>query len=152
MIVALDSTPLGLLSNPSVRPANDACNQWLQRLLAAGVRVFVSQIVDYEVRRELIRARRVRGLARLDRVVEDLEELPINRAVMRRAAELWAQARQRGRPTADPASLDADSILAAQVQLLAAELPDEVVVLATSNVRHLGHFVDARPWQDIAVP
>ena len=69
MIVALDSTPLGLLSNPSVHPANDACNQWLQGLLAAGVRVFVSLIVDYEVRRELIRARRARGIARLDRVV-----------------------------------------------------------------------------------
>ena len=31
---------------------------------------------------------------------------------MLRAAELWAQARRRGRPTADPKELDCDVILA----------------------------------------
>ena len=67
---------------------------------------------------------------------------------MRRAAELWAAARKRGRPTADPAALDADVILAAQAQLLA-ELTGDVVVVATDNARHLGQFVDARRWQEI---
>lgn len=152
MIVALDSGPLGMLPNPTATPATDACNAWLQSLLAAGARVFVSLVSDYEVRRELLRAQKPRSLVRLDTVIEDLEPLRINRGVMRRAAQLWADARSRGRPTAAPESLDADSILAAQVQLLAEELDNEVVVLATTNIRHLAQFVDARRWQDIAAP
>jgi hypothetical protein len=67
-----------------------------------------------------------------------------------RAAELWALARTEGYPTADDAALDADVILAAQAQL-AAEYDYEVVV-ATTNVGHLGRFVDARPWEQIAIP
>lgn len=43
----------------------------------------------------------------------------------------------RCRPTADPAALDADVILAAQAQLLAEELREPVIVV-TTNARHLG--------------
>ena len=49
------------------------------------------------------------------------------------------------------AALDGDVILAAQA-LLATEESGERIVVATANVRHLGQFVDARPWQEIAVP
>lgn len=64
------------------------------------------------------------------------------------AAQLWAGARRRGRPTADAAALDADVILAAQAQLLAEELRQPVIVV-TTNARHLAQFVDARRWQEI---
>ena len=74
--------------------------------------------------------------------------MPINRGTMLRAAQLWAEARRRGRPTADAAALDVDVILAAQAQLLAEELREEVVVV-TTNARHLAQFVDARRWQEI---
>ena len=67
---------------------------------------------------------------------------------MIRAAELWAEARRHGRPTADPAALDADVIIASQVQLFA-EAMREPVVVVTMNVRHLAQFVDARRWQEI---
>jgi hypothetical protein len=80
---------------------------------------------------------------RLDRLVSRLELLPISTSTMRRAAELWAAARKRGRPTADPAALDVHVIIAAHAQLLAEATGDEVVV-ATANARHLGQFVDAR--------
>ena len=44
---------------------------------------------------------------------------PITTPIMRRAAEYWAASRRAGRPTSDPAALDADVILAAQATLRA---------------------------------
>ncbi|WP_242718866.1 hypothetical protein [Microcoleus vaginatus] len=62
-------------------------------------------------------------------------------------AQLWAQARRRGRPTADPKALDADVILAAQPILVANE--GHEVIIATTNVGHWSQFVDAREWRII---
>jgi len=53
------------------------------------------------VRRELIRAGLQESVNRLDRLKAVLNYLPINTEVMLKAAELWAQARKRGTPTAD---------------------------------------------------
>jgi hypothetical protein len=64
---------------------------------------------------------------------------------MRWAAELWAQARQGGYPTAPDPALDGDVILAAQA--LSLGVP---VVVATANVAHLSRFVPADVWQNIA--
>jgi predicted nucleic acid-binding protein len=116
-------------------------------LAAAGVEILVPEIADYEVRRELIRAGKSRGLARLDALGDRHQYLPVTTQAMRRAAELWAEARRRGRPTADASALDVDVILAAQASLLL-ETDDDVVV-ATTNVRHLAQFVPARRWQEI---
>ena len=55
------------------------------------------------------------------------------------------QARQTGIPTAGPAELDCDVILAAQ----ALSLNEPSVVVATSNVGHLARFVTAQDWQTI---
>lgn len=151
MIVLLDANILGLVTNPRRSPAADACNAWLDDLLAHGVRVVVPEIADYEVRRDLIREKRTLGLGRLDLLAARIVYLPLTTPMMRRAAELWAEARQRGRPTADAAALDADVILAAQA-LLMAEAEGDSVVVATTNLRHLAQFVDARRWQDIAAP
>jgi len=63
------------------------------------------------------------------------------------AAELWAQARNRGLPTAPPEALDGDAILAASALLSAG--PGDVVKVATDNVGHLAQFVDAQPWEKI---
>ena len=49
-LVFLDSGPLGLLTNPRGRPKSDQCRQWVKNLAAAGVRVFVPEIADYEGR------------------------------------------------------------------------------------------------------
>ncbi len=61
-LVILDTGTLGLLTNPRARPDALACRQWAQSLLAAGTRVIVPGIADYELRRELIRARKTLGL------------------------------------------------------------------------------------------
>lgn len=63
---------------------------------------------------------------------------------MRRAAELWAQARNTGHPTAPDPALDRDVILAAQALCL-----NTPVVVATGNPAHLARFVPAELWSNI---
>ena len=115
-------------------------------MVVNGARVIVPEIADYEVRRELIRARRTGGITRLDALIAQVDYLALTTRAMRQAATFWAEARQQGRPTAADPALDGDVILAAQAATL--ELTD--VVIATTNVRHLSRFVPAALWFDIA--
>jgi predicted nucleic acid-binding protein len=105
----------------------------------------VPEIADYEVRRELLRANKTKGLGQLDALVGLLEYLPLTTAAMHQAARFWAQARQQGQPTAGDKTIDADVILAAQ----AATLGVADVVIATTNVGHLARFVPAELWPNI---
>jgi predicted nucleic acid-binding protein len=146
-IILLDAGPLGLASNPRFSPQTDVCNQWILERLQNGAQVLVSEIADYEVRRELLRANKQCGIARLDTVINSLGLLSVNRSVMLRAAALWAQARKMGKPTADDQALDADVIIAAQAALLIDD--GDAVTVATHNVSHLARFVPAARWQDI---
>ena len=116
-VVLLDSGPLGLVTNPKRSPQSVACAQWLQSLITAGIRVILPEIADYEVRRELLRANKDQGLARLDALARLLEYLPLTTIAMRQAASYWAQARQQGQPTAGDKTLDGDMILAAQATI-----------------------------------
>ena len=105
-------------------------------------------MADYEIRRELLRADKQRGLRKLDQFKLDLGFVPITTAVMLLAAQLWAEVRRHGIPTAPDHALDGDVILAAQA-LLMREAGHQVIV-ATTNIKHLELFVDARHWSDIA--
>jgi len=113
-VILLDPSPLGLITNPKLSPESFACTQWLQLLVSSGSRVIIPEIADYEVRRELLRANKVKGIARLDELSQLLEYLPITTAAMRQAALFWAQARQQGQPTAGDKTIDGDIILVAQ--------------------------------------
>ena len=149
MVIVLDSGPLGLLSNPTQRGPGQASHQWARTHISAGAQFVVPEIADYEVRRELIRARKTHGVARLDKLCGDLSYHPLSTSIMRDAAELWALARSRGQPTAHDAALDGDVLLAAQARSLQIASPDEIVVVATTNVAHLKRYVDARHWTEI---
>jgi predicted nucleic acid-binding protein len=146
-LVFLDSGPLGLLTSPRGRPKSDECRQWVKDLATAGVRVFVPEIADYEVRRKLIHIRATAGIRRLDQVKATLEYAPITTDAMLRAAELWASARSAGLPTAGPDALDGDCILAAQALMSIG--PIDTVTVATDNVAHLSRYVDAQLWETI---
>ncbi|MBN1429762.1 MAG: PIN domain-containing protein [Anaerolineae bacterium] len=145
-VILLDTGPIDLVTNPKHSPQSVACAQWLQALVAHGSRVIMPEIADYEVRRELLRARKEKGLARLDALASLLEYLPITTAAMRQAAMFWAQARQQGQPTADDKALDGDVILAAQALTLG--VAD--VVIATTNFGHLSRFASAALWTELA--
>lgn len=144
-VVLLDVGPLGLLAHTRTPPIVIACRQWLAALTAAGRRVIVPEITDFEVRRELLRINQSSGVRRLDALAGQLEYLPLTTAAMRRAAELWALARQQGQPTAAATDLDSDVILAAQARTLGVAS----LVIATTNVGHLARFVPAELWQNI---
>jgi predicted nucleic acid-binding protein len=127
----------------------DRCRAWLLAIDAAGFRVVIPEIVDYEVRRELIRVRATAGLRRLDGLLARFTLLRLDRPALIRAAELWAHVRRAGKPTADSLSLDADAILAGQA--LTAIGGGDIAIVATKNVSHLARFpgIDARPWETI---
>jgi len=146
--VVLDAGPLGLVTNPKISPQSLACAQWLQALVASGVQVILPEISDYEVRRELLRAQKVKGIERLDALAGLVQYLPLSTTAIRQAAVLWAKARQQGQPTAGDKALDGDVILAGQAMTL--DAPDMVV--ATTNVGHLSRFVPAELWQNIDEP
>jgi predicted nucleic acid-binding protein len=146
-IILLDSTPVGLITNPKATPLAIECQQWLNSLLDRQYHVVLPEIIDYEVRRELLRANKINSIRRLDTLKSELAYLPITTEVMLKAAEMWAQVRQQGKPTADNQALDGDVILAAQALLLARqEFP---YVIATSNTKHLLLFAEAKNWQEI---
>lgn len=94
-IILLDTTPLGLVTHPNPSAVAVACKQWLQSHIAQGSRVIVPEIVDYELRRELLRANRTRGVFYLDLLIQQTEYLPITTQAMRQAAQFWAAARQQ---------------------------------------------------------
>jgi predicted nucleic acid-binding protein len=145
--VLLDTSVLGLVTNPQLSPQGLACAQWLRSLIASGLRIIVPEIADYDLRRELLRANRSRGIARLESLTQTLEYLPLTTAAMRQAAQSWATARQQGQPTAGDRMLDGDMILIGQALTLG--IPEAEVTIATTNVRHLSRFVAAALWQNI---
>ena len=142
--VLLDTSVLGMVVHPRL---SVAAQGWLDQLLAAEVAVFIPEIADYELRRELLRIDAVESLIRLDQPTEQVDYLPITTEVMRIAASLWAEARRHGRPLAHPEALDGDVILVGQARTI--ERLGARAIVATDNVRHLARFVDARPWSEI---
>ncbi|MEB3312116.1 MAG: nuclease [Snowella sp.] len=143
-LILLDSGPLGMVTNPKGRGIPAACQQWLKSLLKRGEWIAIPEIADYEVRRELLRANLLESVQRLDSLKQALEYIPIQTETMLLAAQLWAEIRQRGQPTADPKALDGDVILAAQARLLENETTN--VIIATTNVGHLNRFITASDW------
>jgi predicted nucleic acid-binding protein len=125
--------------------------EWLSGCLLRGSRLIVPAIVYYEVKRELRRAEKVSGLARLEEFIAATpgRYLPLSDKALRLAAELWAKARQQGRPTADPDALDIDVIIAAQALTFGPAPVD--LTIATTNPKHLSQFVSAKHWRDITL-
>jgi predicted nucleic acid-binding protein len=150
--IFLDSGPLGLITHPQYSSAEVVqATDWLARSIAAGSHIIVPAIVYYELKRELLRAGKAGAVRRLDAFVNATAEryLPLSDEALRLAADLWAKARQEGRPTADPKALDIDVIIAAQA--LSAGIAPSDLVIATTNPRHLSQFVAAKLWSEIQV-
>ena len=133
----LDAGPLGRLAHPRASPE---IVKWVQQLSTAGVKIVLPEVAEYEVRRSLLLNNLTRSVERLDQLKEVLTYWALNTDAMLQAAELWAEVRKSGRPTADSHALDGDVILAAQALQVGA-------IVATENIGHLPLFVDARDWK-----
>lgn len=66
-----------MATNPGGSKQAAACGQWLLERATGGAMVVVPEIADYEVRRELLRARRSAGIDRLDALIAEVEYLAI---------------------------------------------------------------------------
>ena len=123
-----------------------ACRAWLVQAVGRGYSIVVPEIADYELRRELLRAGKIRGLRHLDDLIRRVDYLPVSTAAMRKAAELWAEVRNAGQPTAANTALDGDVILAAQT---ITAFSDNAIV-ATTNVEHQSRLVRAELWMRVS--
>jgi len=115
--------------------------------LQKGVRILVPGISDYELRREMLRTGSTKSIIKLDALKNAIGFVPITTAVMNQAAEFWAHARKVGKPTASNAALDGDMILSAHAWVMNSQ--GHAIVVATTNLKHLGIFCDARVWTNI---
>ncbi len=104
--------------------------------------MLVSEVCDYELRRELLRIEARRSIARLDELGRELRYLPATTSTWRLAARLWATARSAGRPTAGPTGLDADVLIAAQALA-------EGATVVTTNPTHFAPFVSAATVDEV---
>jgi predicted nucleic acid-binding protein len=147
MSLMLDTNVLSKLCHP--RKFADV-SRWLESLLKKSPpeRVIVPELADYELRRELIRMIGKgqggdKALQRLNDLSTTLEYLPIITAQIHSAAQLWAQARNSGMPSASKDALDGDVILAAQALSVQA-------TVVTSNRKHLAAYgLDAKDWHEL---
>jgi predicted nucleic acid-binding protein len=148
-VVVLDSGILSLATQQVGVAEADACREWIQECEASLPAIRVPAIANYEARRELLRAGKRASISRLDifLAAQRNRYVPLSDHDLYRAAELWADSRRRGLPTSDPKELDVDVILAAQALNLG--IPADELVVATTNVRHLSRFLDARLWTEI---
>lgn len=150
MLLVLDSMIVSAVCTPKT-PDHKRIAQWFRDLLSqsgSSVAIVLPEVVDYEVRRGLLFVAKRSGvvttkaLSKLDALGASCKYLPLSTPTMKRAADLWADAQVRGRPTGGPDTFDGDPILAAQ----ALEVGGTVV---TENVRHLAQFVAVRQWSAI---
>ncbi len=146
-VVLLDSGPLGQVVHPK---RGSKITKWLKMLQEQSYKLRVPEIADYEVRRELLRLKRNKSINRLNQLAR-YNLIPLDTDTMRTAAELWANIRTEGQPTASDDSLDGDVILAAQAILQLSNF-DEVVVV-TTNLNHISRFesagIQVQDWQQI---
>jgi predicted nucleic acid-binding protein len=139
----LDTGPLGLLAHDC--PAQRIPIQnWIVQEMTAGANFFISEVADYEVRRELTRLVRsgqlpASRLSRLDQLATLCTYLPVSTSAWRLAADFWADARLQGMPTAGAAPLDAGALIAAQAR-------EMIATVVTNNPKHLTRWVPVRVW------
>lgn len=147
----------------SIREAIE-CNEWLETLINEGYPVAISEIVNYEARRDHVRRIRDRksGLEEKQKALKAIQRLDAlitkkgvayftvtgeEGNVMQEAAELWAFARNNSY-----VAHDADLIIAAQAVIIKRIGID--VIIATTDTEDFNrllqqYHIEARRWKDI---
>ena len=137
MRLLLDTGVLGQICHP--RKHHDV-RSWFRRAVREH-EFLISEVADYELRRELLRIDSRRSLARLDELARELRYLPTTTATWRAAARLWAAQRRAGFISGE--GLDGDLLIVAQAQ-------EEAAAVVTFTEKHFESLADALSWT--AVP
>ena len=130
MRLLLDTAVVGEICHPRKHAGT---KQWLGRVSATH-ELLLSEVVDYELRRELLRIGARRSLQALDDLALTITYVPVTTATWRAAAALWARARLAGRPSAPADAIDVDVLIAQQAI-------ESAAVVVTPNKRHFDAFV-----------
>lgn len=143
----LDSNILGKILRPDL-DANKPVSAAILRLQKdPKFRVYVPEIIDYELRRKLLHLELQRHQPRkwVPKALIDLDELvaagyvPLTLETMRLAARIWAQTRAEGQPRAAEEVLDIDVILAAQARQSGGKI-------ITTNEKHFRDIAEVFDW------
>jgi predicted nucleic acid-binding protein len=132
----LDTGVLGQVCHP--RKYNDV-RAWFRRAVEEH-ELLLSELADYELRRELLRIDSRTSLRRLDELTRELQYVPVTTATWRATARLWADQRRAGRPTGE--GLDGDLLLTVQAR-------DELAAVVTHNEKHFAGLVDVYAWASV---
>ena len=146
MKVLLDTGVLGLLVHVNAELAQP-CGEWMQKMLEEGATFVLPEVCDFELRRSLLKIDSHSSLSRLDALKLALQFESVTSNTWLRAADVWADCRKKDKPGKADDALDGDVILIAIAQQLAGAEP---LVIATTNVKHLIDYVDAREWVAIS--
>lgn len=156
-VIFFDAGPLGIITNPRLPSLalTISAIQWAIQLTHAGHRLIVPAVADFEVRRELLCAGKTQGIELLNacNMAQPDRYLPLTDSALKRAAELWSQAGNRGALPADPKELSCDVLIASQAldyqELFGLSTSD--IIIATLNVGHISLFAPADIWTNITV-
>lgn len=148
--VVLDATPASQLAHPEKFAG---IKEWLQDVIASGRRVVLPEVSDYEARRgfQYLREKHPRRqkvrrrISRLDDLAGDLYYAPITTGQMKRAADVWGEAKFKGLTFGPPKALSADAILIAQAESFGDK---RSVTVITANPDHLTPYVRAVWWEN----
>jgi predicted nucleic acid-binding protein len=147
-LLLLDNNILSKVLRPEVvdnKPIAEVISRLQENLQ---FRVYVPEIVDYELRRKLLHLGHYRpqarkwareALSRLDRWVS-MGYIPLTTKSMRLAADIWAQTRANGQLRGPEDDLDVDVILAAQARQAGG-------YILTTNERHFRSIADVFDWK-----
>jgi predicted nucleic acid-binding protein len=144
----LDSTVLGKVVHPDPLTHRLVVDVVAALIFDPDYRVVVPEIIDYEIRRNLLltaqrqKAWATDALSLLDEMVSFGYE-KLKTETFRLAAQIWADSRLRHQPRAPEAALDIDVILAAQ-----ARGANGLVV--TENLRHFRDIAELFDLQEYA--
>ena len=150
-VVYLDTGPLGLACYFRPHPARESgkFQEWLNILSLKRVKIIIPSIADHELRRELMRIGAADSITQLDLIESGQHPdfpgiiyLPLTDPSIKRAAGLWAEARNLGHATAHEKALDGDVMIAAQA--LDHSGSASRFLIATANVADLSRYVGRR--------
>lgn len=149
-ILLLDNDILSKIVRPEVQE-NQAVFEAISRLQGnPRLRIYVPEIVDYEIRRKLLhlgfRQRQTRKWARealssLDKWVS-IGYIPLTTKALRLAADIWAQTRATGLLRGPEDRLDVDVILAAQARQAGG-------YILTTNEKHFRNIAEVFDWKTV---
>ncbi len=144
----LDSNILGRIVQPTVQENVPVVAAITRLFDDVRFRIYLPEIVDYELRRKLLhlahRPHHARKWAQEALKILDQVALtnyaPITTETMRLAARLWAQTRAKGISRGPEDGLDIDVILAAQAEQAGGQI-------ITTNEKHFRDIADVFDWR-----